>query len=91
MGSDGVPRRSCDPRFLATGQGGWCVTVYTGTTCLDVTDTATGRSDPGRRSNPGDGRSYTGGRSNTGCYRLVADGHGDTVSRPARTTGGQGT
>jgi hypothetical protein len=32
MGSDGVPRRSRDPRFPAASRGGWRVTVYTGTT-----------------------------------------------------------
>jgi hypothetical protein len=70
---------------------------------LDSADTATGRSDPdsrqsdtgrrsdnGRRSDPGR-RSNPGGRRDTGCCRLVAGGHGDTVSRPARTAGGQGT
>jgi hypothetical protein len=37
-------------------------------------------------------RSDTGGRrSDTGCYRLVAGSHDDTVSRPARTAGRQGT
>jgi hypothetical protein len=35
--------------------------------------------------------SDTGRWSDTGCCRLVAGGHGDTVSRPARTAGGQGT
>jgi hypothetical protein len=36
-------------------------------------------------------RSDTGQQSDTGCCRLVAGGHGDTVSRPARTAGRQGT
>jgi hypothetical protein len=38
-----------------------------------------GGSDPGGR------------QSDTGCCRLIAGGHGDTVSRPPRTTGRQGT
>jgi hypothetical protein len=98
MGSDGVPRRSRDPRFPAADLGGWRITVDTGTTGLDSADIAIGRSDPGgRRSDPAwrsdpDGRpSDTGGRSDTRCCRLVAGGHGDTVSRPPRTMGGQGT
>jgi hypothetical protein len=91
MGSDGVPRYSRDPRFPAAGRGGWRVTVYTGTTGLDSIDIAIGRSDPGRWSDLGGRRSDTDGRSDTGCCRLVAGGHGDTVSRPARTTSGQGT
>jgi hypothetical protein len=39
------------------------------------------------------GGATTGGgrQSDTGCCRLVAGGHGDTVSRPASTTGRQGT
>jgi hypothetical protein len=44
----------------------------------------TGRQSDGRRSD-------TGGRRDTECCRLVTCGHGDTVSRPARTAGGQGT
>jgi hypothetical protein len=66
------------------------VTVDTGTS-WDSTDTATGRSDPaGRRSDTGE-RSDNRRRSDTGCCRFVAGGHGDIVSRPARTAGGQGT
>jgi hypothetical protein len=94
MGSYGVPRRPRDPRFPAAGRGGWRVTVDTSTTGLDSVVTV----DPGgRRSNPGGRRSDTGGRSDTcgrsdtGCCRLMASGHGDTVSRLARTAGGQGT
>jgi hypothetical protein len=88
MGSDGVLRRPRDPRFPATGRGGWWVTVDTTTTGLDSTVTV----DPGgRRSDTGGRRSDTGGRSDTGCCRLVAGGHGNTVSRPPRTAGGQGT
>jgi hypothetical protein len=74
-----------------TGRGGWHVTVDTGTG-LDSADIATGRSDPGgqrsdtgRRSDPDDRR------RDTGCCGLLAGGRGDTVSRPARTAGGQGT
>jgi hypothetical protein len=71
-------------RCPAAGRGGWLVTVDAGTG-LNSADTATGWSDPGGQ------RSDTGGQRDTGCYRLVAGGHGDTVSRPARTAGGQGT
>jgi hypothetical protein len=45
----------------------------------------------GRRSDTGGRQSDTDRQSDTGCYRLVAGGHGDTVSRPARAAGRQGT
>jgi hypothetical protein len=57
------------------------VKVDTGTG-LDSADTATGRSDPDRRSDL-DGR-----RRDIGCCRLVAGGHGDTISLPARIVRG---
>jgi hypothetical protein len=41
-------------------------------------------SDTGRQSD-------TDRQSDTGCCRLVASGHGDTFSRPARTASHQGT
>jgi hypothetical protein len=41
-------------------------------------------SDTGRQSD-------TDRQSDTGCCRLVASGHGDTFSRPARTASRQGT
>jgi hypothetical protein len=44
-----------------------------------------------RRSDIGGRRSDTGQQSDTRYCRLVAGGHGDTVSRPARTAGRQGT
>jgi hypothetical protein len=37
------------------------------------------------------GRGTLAGGGTPGCCRLVAGGHGDTASRPARTVGGQGT
>jgi hypothetical protein len=102
MGSDRVPRRPRDPRFPAAGRGGWCVTVDTATTGLDLAITVDpcGRwSDNGQQSDPsgrwsdnGQQWSDTGRRrSDTWCCRLVSGRHGDTVSRPPRTAGGQGT
>jgi hypothetical protein len=44
----------------------------------------------GRRSDH-DRRSDTGRQSDTRWCRLVAGGHGDTVSRPPKTAGCQGT
>jgi hypothetical protein len=52
---------------------------------------AAARSDHGRRSDTGERWSDTGRQSDIGCCRLVASGHGDTVSRPARTASRQGT
>jgi hypothetical protein len=76
----------------AAGRRGWRVTVDTTTTGFDLAITVGGRrSDHGRRSVTGERRSDTGRQSDTGCCRLVAGGHGDTVSQPARTAGGQGT
>jgi hypothetical protein len=77
-------------RCPAAGRGGWLVTVDAGTG-LNSADTATGWSDPGGQRSDTGRRSDTGGQRDTGCYSLVAGGHGDTVSRPARTAGGQGT
>jgi hypothetical protein len=55
--------------------------LHTATTGFDSAITI----DTGRR------RSDTGRQSDTRCCRLVAGVHGDTVSRPARIAGGQGT
>jgi hypothetical protein len=63
--------------------------------CRVTVDTTTGFDSAvtvgGRRSDTVGRRSDTGRQSDTGCCRLVAGGHGDTVPRPARTTGRQGT
>jgi hypothetical protein len=62
LGSDGVQRRSRDPRCPTAGRRGWLVTVdtYNG---LDSADTATGHSDPGGR------RRDTGRQRDTGWQR----------------------
>jgi hypothetical protein len=52
-------------------------------------DTGRQRDTSGRRDTGG--RSDISRRRDTRCCRLVAGGHGDTVSRPARTAGGPGT
>jgi hypothetical protein len=63
----------------AAGRRACRVTVDTATTCFDSAVTSHNR------------RSDTGRQSDTGYCRLVAGGHDDTVSRPARTEGRQGT
>jgi hypothetical protein len=81
----------------AAGRRGWHITVGAATTGFDSAVTVGGRrSDHGRHSDTGGrwsvtGRrwSVTGRQIDTECSRLVAGG--DTVSRPARTAGRQGT
>jgi hypothetical protein len=56
-----------------------------------LTPAAGGATTAGGGATPAGGRATPAGGATPGCCRLVAGSHGDTVSRPARTAGDQGT